>query len=200
MERAGAVALHFDVMDGSFVPNISIGIPVLESLRGITDLLLDVHLMIVHPERFVEPFLAAGADVVTFHIEAADDPLRVVERIHELGGAAGISLNPGTPVESLTPCLEACDLALIMSVEPGFGGQTFLPSAVNKLRWLDQQAGAPILEVDGGIQSENISECAAVGAQWFVAGSAIFKADDPVAAFEKLTRSVTSPQGEQASC
>ena len=185
--EAGAQMLHFDVMDGHFVPNISFGVPVLASLhKGIPSAFFDVHLMISHPLAYVEPFARAGADLINFHIEAEDDPAAVLAAIRAAGRKTGMTIKPGTPVEALYPWLDQLDLVLVMSVEPGFGGQKFMPAALDKLAALKarrQEKGlAFLLEVDGGVNAETAPLCAAAGADVLVAGSAVFAAADPAAA------------------
>lgn len=173
-EAAGAQALHLDVMDGCFVPNLTFGLPIVKAFRRLTDLPLDVHLMIAHPDRYIEQFFEAGADLLTIHSEAVDDPRPILERIRRLGAGAGIALNPSTPVESLDGCLDLCDLALVMSVPAGFGAQQFNPVVLDKIERLrDLTAGRVMLEVDGGINHTTIGRCAAAGAAYFVVGSAI---------------------------
>ena len=190
----GADFVHVDVMDGIFVPNITIGIPVVAAIRKITDLPLDVHLMIDRPVRYVEDFVKAGADFVTIHIEA-DQPqntLEALDKIHELGCKAGIVLKPKTPAEAAIPYLEKCDMILIMTVEPGFGGQKFMADQMDKVRqikeWLDDVNPECLLEVDGGVDSVTHTVCKEAGANVLVAGSAYFKAEDK-AAFVKLIQS-----------
>ena len=185
--EAGAQMLHFDVMDGHFVPNISFGVPVLASLhKGIPSAFFDVHLMISHPLAYVEPFAKAGADLINFHIEAEDDPAAVLAAIRAAGRKTGMTIKPGTPVETLYPWLDQLDLVLVMSVEPGFGGQKFMPAALDKLAALKarrQEKGlAFLLEVDGGVNAETAPLCAAAGADVLVAGSAVCAAADPAAA------------------
>ena len=174
--------VHVDVMDGIFVPNISIGIPVVQSLRQVTDLPLDVHLMIDRPIRYVEQFVKAGADYLTLHIEA-DQPqntLDALDKIHELGCKAGIVLKPRTPVEAAIPYLEKCDLVLVMTVEPGFGGQKFMhdqmPKVAQLREWLDDINPDCLVEVDGGVDANTHTICKENGADVLVAGSAYFKA------------------------
>ena len=187
MEAAGVTALHLDVMDGHFVPNISIGIPIVESVRRVTDLPLDVHLMIERPERYLEQFRKAGADAMTIHIEAVPDPRPLLDKIREMGALAGLSLNPPTPLSAIEWSLPYCDLILVMSVMPGFGGQKFDPSALDKLRTLrDRHDVDALLEVDGGINSETIGKCAEAGAELFVAGVAVFHTDDYAVTIEEL--------------
>ncbi len=177
VEKAGVTALHLDIMDGHFVPNLSFGIPVVEAIRRTTDLVLDVHLMLDNPADYVEPFRKAGADVITVHAEVLDDPRPLLERIRKLGAAAGLSFNPPMPVEQIEPFLEACDLVLVMGVMPGFGGQAFDPVALEKLSWLRDHCDA-VLEVDGGVNAETIQSCAEAGAELLVAGTAVFGAGE----------------------
>lgn len=175
--------VHVDVMDGVFVPNLSVGIPVVESIRPVTPLPLDVHLMITRPERYVERFCGAGADLVTVHVEA-DEPRGIfsaVEKIHAKGKRAGVVLKPGTPVEAALPYLEQVDLILVMTVEPGFGGQKYMDSCTEKIRQVRAaitERGLPVdVEIDGGVTAENISVPLKAGANVIVAGSAVFKGD-----------------------
>ncbi len=182
LERAGADWAHVDVMDGRFVPNMTIGPLVVKALRGATKLPLDVHLMIVEPERYVEEFAKAGADVITVHAEACTHLHRVLQQIRALGKKAGVSLNPHTPEEVLAYVLDLTDLVLVMSVNPGFGGQEFIPAALRKLRRLrsmiDATGRAIHLEVDGGIKPGTARQAIAAGADVLVAGSAVFGAKD----------------------
>ena len=184
---AGADMLHFDVMDGHFVPNISFGIPVLASLhKALPQAFYDVHLMISHPLDYVEAFAKAGANLITFHLESQDDPAAVLEAIHSAGCQAGLSVKPGTPVEEVFPYLDQLELVLVMSVEPGFGGQKFMPMALDKLKTLSQECRrrgrTPYLEVDGGVDAVTAPLCTAAGANLLVAGSAVFGAADPAQA------------------
>jgi ribulose-phosphate 3-epimerase len=192
LEQAGATAIHVDVMDGYFVPNLSFGMPIVKALRQLTDLVLDVHLMIVDPGRYVEEFAALGADSLTIHVEATDDPRGVLEEIRALGAAPGISLNPDTPIESLADCLDLCDLVLVMSVEAGFGGQAFNPIALEKLKRLRERVKPEVLlEVDGGINETTIRLCAEAGADLFVAGTALLGQEDYDHAFRELSSAAT---------
>jgi ribulose-phosphate 3-epimerase len=189
LEAGGARALHLDVMDGCFVPNLTFGLPVVAGLRRLTDLPLDVHLMIREPSRYLQQFSDAGADCLTVHIEAVEEPRRVLEQIRDLGAAAGIALNPATPVQSLNGCLDLCDLVLVMSVPAGFGGQEFHEVALDKLAAVRKRADhQALLEVDGGVNETTIERCAAAGAQLYVAGSAVFGSDDYGRAMEQLNR------------
>jgi len=176
LEEAGVGALHLDVMDGNFVPNLTYGMPIIKGLRRLTELPLDVHLMIERPERFVSQFFEAGADLITIHVEAAGEPRSTLQQIRELGAGAGIALNPDTPLDRIEGCLDLCDLVLVMSVAAGFGGQSFQPVALDKLERLRGLVGDDVLlEVDGGINDETIRACAEAGAHLFVVGSAIFR-------------------------
>jgi ribulose-phosphate 3-epimerase len=179
---AGADIIHIDVMDGHFVPNLTIGPLVVKALRRITDRPLDVHLMIENPDRYLEEFAAAGADWITVHVETGYHLHRTVGRIRELGKKCGVVLNPATPLSSLKWVLEEVDLVMLMSVNPGFGGQSFIPSALEKIKQLKEMIdahGLPVgIEVDGGITPANIGAVAAAGANIFVAGSAIFGQPD----------------------
>jgi ribulose-phosphate 3-epimerase len=193
LEAAGVQGLHLDVMDGCFVPNLTFGLPIVEAIRRLTDLPLDTHLMIVQPERYVDRFIDAGADVVTFHIEAVDDPRPLLARIRERGVGAGIALNPATPLAEIEGCLDLCDLVLVMSVPAGFGGQSFDEVALDKLvRLRDLVPADVMLEVDGGVNERTIARCAAAGARYFVAGSAIFRHDDYTAVVRRLTELASS--------
>ncbi len=189
LEPAGVKGLHLDVMDGCFVPNLTFGLPVLEGLRRLTTLLLDVHLMICQPARYIERFYAAGADCLTVHIEAVERPREMLQQIRDLGAAAGIALNPATPISSLEGCLDLCDLVLVMSVPAGFGGQPFHEVAWDKLAHVRAIAGRDVLlEVDGGVNVSTIERCAKAGAGLFVAGSAIFGSNDYAEAVQQLDR------------
>ena len=180
--------LHVDVMDGRFVPNITIGHVVVEAIRKRTRLPLDCHLMIVEPERYVGDFIAAGADIVTVHAEASPHLQRVLTQIREAGARAGVALNPSTPPDVLEYVLDDLDLVLVMSVNPGFGGQLFIPSAYAKIRRIRQMLGARAVEVsvDGGVKRDHVRPLADAGATVLVAGSAIFGAPDPAAAVKEM--------------
>jgi ribulose-phosphate 3-epimerase len=188
VEAAGADLLHVDVMDGHFVPNLSIGPPVIESIRKRTRLPLDVHLMIEEPERWVETYIKSGADYVTVHVEASAHLERTLTLIREAGARSGVALNPSTPPEVLQYVLDDLDLVLVMSVNPGFGGQSFIPTTYEKIRRLRARlADRPVLvSVDGGVTADNAGPLAQAGATVLVAGSAIFGAADPAAALGAL--------------
>lgn len=188
-------ALHLDVMDGQMVPNLSFGIPVVAGLRRHVDVPLDVHLMINTPDKYVEAFFEAGADAITIHGEAvmeSESTVETLDRIRELGAAAGIAINPQTPLESIEECVGHCDLVLIMSVNAGFGGQSFQPVALEKLKSARSMFGPDvILEVDGGVNRETIAGCAAYGAEFLVVGSAITRSDDYAASVSELNNLMT---------
>ncbi len=179
--RGGADYLHFDVMDGMFVPSISFGMPVLKCVAGKTEMFLDVHLMIVEPERYVEEFVKSGADLVTVHLETLKEPEKVIGRIHALGVKAGLAINPETPAERIRPYLPMIDMALVMSVHPGFGGQAYIPSSDEKIAqiasWIREDKLSADLEIDGGIKMENVERVVSLGANVIVAGSAVFQGD-----------------------
>jgi ribulose-phosphate 3-epimerase len=194
VESAGADLLHVDVMDGRFVPNITIGPPVVAAIRKRTRLPLDVHLMIVEPERYVPEFVAAGADMVTVHLEACTHLQRALAQIRELGAKAGVALNPSTPASALDYVLDELDLVLVMSVNPGFGGQSFIPSAHRKIREIRALLGArPVdVSVDGGVKASLAKSLAVDGASVLVAGSAIFGATDPGEALRAIRAAATA--------
>ena len=187
VEAAGCEVLHLDVMDGHFVPNISFGVPVIASLRKATKLVLDAHLMIAEPERYAEAFAQSGCDLLTFHIEVAEDPMAMVKHIRNLGVGVGVSLNPDTPASSIDSIIEEVDLVLVMSVWPGFGGQSFMPKVLPKTEELATRLRSDQrLEIDGGIDKQTIASAAAAGADLFVAGTAVFRQNDPPSAMSEL--------------
>lgn len=187
---AGAEYVHIDVMDGSFVPEITLGAGIVRAVRPVTDAVFDVHLMVEHPETQIASFAEAGADIITFHVEAARHPHRIIQAIHAAGCRAGISLNPGTPPVMVEEFLQDVDLVLVMSVNPGYGGQKFIPAALNKLRRLrramDECGSKAELEVDGGVTVDNAQEIIDAGATVLVAGSAVYKSNDIPAAIKAL--------------
>ncbi len=180
-EEAGADLIHVDVMDGRFVPNISLGVVVVEALKRSTRLFLDVHLMIVEPERHIEAFAKAGADGITIHAEATPHAHRAIEQIHSLGKQAGLAINPATPLDFFKPVMPALDLALLMAVNPGFGGQKFIPESLARLQDLkslrDSLNPRCLIEVDGGINAATAAQVVAAGADILVAGTAVFSGD-----------------------
>ncbi len=188
LKAAGALLMHWDVMDGHFVPNLSYGAPLIRSLRDGTDLIFDAHLMIQEPGRYLDDFLKAGCEIITIHAEADGSPAEVLRQIRSADRVAGLAINPQTPVSAVIPLLPACDLVLVMSVEPGFGGQKFMPVALEKLEELRSRvAPGTLLAVDGGIGPETITQTAQAGATYFVAGSAIFDEENYASAIRNLT-------------
>ncbi len=181
VDRAGAQYLHFDVMDGVFVPSISFGLPVLKSIRSASDIIYDVHLMIVDPIRYIKEFVDSGADIITFHLEAAEDPAAVIDEIHKYGKKAGMAIKPGTDVKELLPYLDKVDMILVMTVEPGFGGQKLIPETLEKIKsareLLNDKGLDTDIQVDGGITKDNLNEVLEAGANVIVAGSSIFIGD-----------------------
>lgn len=181
IEQTGSDMVHIDVMDGLFVPNITVGFPVIQAIRKTTDMILDVHLMIDRPLRYVAKFVASGADYVTIHTEAdtEENNLQALRTIRALGGKAGVSIKPGTPAEAVLPYLPLCDLILVMTVEPGFGGQKFMTEVMPKLKqirtWLDEAGSECLLSVDGGVDRSTAPLCKKNGATLLVAGTAFFK-------------------------
>ncbi len=187
VEKGGADLLHLDVMDGHFVPNLTIGLPVVKSIRGVSKLPFDAHLMITDPLKYAPRFAEAGADSITFHAECSSDMVATARQIRELGVGVGVCINPQTPAEVIFEVLEEVDLVLVMSVHPGFGGQEFMPEVLEKAKMLRERMKTDQwLQIDGGIDQQTIGEAAAAGANCFVAGVAIFRADDPAKAISDL--------------
>ncbi|MEK6803993.1 MAG: ribulose-phosphate 3-epimerase [Nitrospirota bacterium] len=190
VEDAGADWLHIDVMDGHFVPNLTVGPPIVEALRKVTTLPLDVHLMMTNPDAFIGEFAEAGADYLTVHVETCPHLHRTVQSIKERGVKAGVTLNPATPAGTLSEIVRDADLILIMSVNPGFGGQKFIASSLHKIAevraLIDRTGSRALLEVDGGVKPDNVKEILAAGAEVLVAGSAVFSTDDYAAAITAL--------------
>lgn len=181
IDEAGSEYIHIDVMDGIFVPSISYGMPVIKSIRKATKRVFDVHLMITEPERYINEFVESGADIITFHVEATKEPEKVIDMIHEKGLKAGISVKPKTPLEAIEPYLEKIDMLLIMSVEPGFGGQAYIEGSTEKIKAAREMVKTHGLltdiQVDGGINLQNLPEVLEAGANIIVAGSSVFKGD-----------------------
>jgi ribulose-phosphate 3-epimerase len=190
IEAGGASVLHFDVMDGQFVPNITIGLPVLKSVRKVTSLTIDAHLMIEEPSRYAVKFVEAGADMVSVHVEADVHLQRTLTAIREAGGKAGVAINPATPLAALEEALPYADFILLMSVNPGFGGQKFIPTSLDKLRRLRRMIAerglSTRIEIDGGIDAGNINKIVEAGAEIIVAGSAVFGGGKPTEAVKEL--------------
>ena len=190
VERAGASLLHVDVMDGRFVPNITVGLPVVKAISRATQLPIDAHLMIVEPARYVESFVEAGAQMVSIHIEADPHAHRTLTAIRAAGAQAGIAINPATSLSVLEEAIKFVDFVLVMSVNPGFGGQEFISSSLDKVRrlrkMLDERGSKARIEIDGGIDQDNVAEVAGAGAEIIVSGSAIFGAPDPAVALREL--------------
>ena len=190
IERGGADWVHVDVMDGCFVPNLTFGIPLIRALKKLTTLPLDVHLMVEQPEKYIDDFAGAGAAVFTFHPEATIHVQRQLARVRERGMRAGLALNPGTPVSLIEDVMDDLDLVLVMSVNPGYGGQRYIPASTGKIRkvrtLLDARGSQAVLEVDGGITVETIRQAWEAGAGTFVAGTAVFGASDPAGAIARL--------------
>ena len=190
IERAGADMVHLDVMDGAFVSNMSFGMPIVEALRKKSGMVFDVHLMIAAPDKYIERFIDAGADIVTFHYEATDKPAELLKLIRSRGKRAAISIKPKTPASAIYPYLELCDMVLVMTVEPGYGGQALIPEMLDKVKELRAEInrrGLDIdIQVDGGINEKNAKDAVAAGANVLVAGSAVFKAEDRKGAIDAL--------------
>jgi len=187
LEAAGARTLHWDVMDGHFVPNLSYGAMLIASARKRTNLFFDAHLMVAEPGAYLDDFVQAGCDAVTVHVEAVSEPFAILQRIRAAGVLAGVAINPKTPVERIADVLPQCDVVLVMSVEPGFGGQKFLPEVLPKVRQLRGMVSPKTaISIDGGIGPATIQEAARSGANWFVTGSAIFDQSDYAAALREM--------------
>ena len=193
VELAGAEYIHLDVMDGQFVPNISFGAPVISAVRKSTSAVFDVHLMIVDPQRYIDDFISAGADLITIHYESCEDPLSTLKYIRSKGKLSAVAIKPKTDVSVVYPLLDYVDMVLIMTVEPGFGGQKLIPETVEKVRalkaYMDEKGYALDIQVDGGITTENLPDVIKAGANVIVAGSAIFRAADPAAAVTQMKNS-----------
>jgi ribulose-phosphate 3-epimerase len=204
VEAGGAALIHIDVMDGHFVPNITIGPAVTAAVRRVTELPLDCHLMIEEPTRYVEAFVEAGAEMVSVHVEADRHLHRTVNRIRALGAKAGVVLNPATPLSVLGDILSDADFVLLMSVNPGFGGQSFIPSVLDKARelrrWIDRDRLETRIEIDGGVNLENLEQVAAAGVDMIVAGSAVFQSGDVRGTAEAMVRRLAALAQRERSC
>ncbi len=190
--------LHLDVMDGHFVPNISFGIPVIEALRTATDVYFDCHIMTTNPDAYLPELAKAGINLATMHIEAIPDPRRAMERARDNGLDFGLVINPGTPFEAIAHYVEECDVVVVMSVEPGYGGQSFIPDVLSKVEaareWVESRGLQADIQVDGGITPENAGKAISAGATVLVAGTAVFRADDPLTAVEALRRAAETDE------
>lgn len=186
VEKCGAEYLHIDVMDGHFVPNITLGPVVVQCLRPFCKSVFDVHLMIENPEEYIDAFADAGADIITIHLESTDDVKGAIDKIHAKGKKAGITVKPKTPVEAVFPYVDAVEMVLIMSVEPGFGGQSLIPECLDKIRVLREKYPNLDIEIDGGVKVDNIDKVYESGANIIVAGSAVFCSDDPAKVIESM--------------
>lgn len=188
--------LHFDVMDGHYVENISFGLPVIDSLRRHTDLKFYTHLMITNPESFIKAFADAGSDIITFHVECSDDPMALIDEIHSYGCKAGVAIHPDTPIEKILPFADKCELLLVMTVRPGFGGQEFMPESLDRIRAvrkaIDDAGSSAWLSVDGGINKNTIKTVYDAGARMFVTGSSVFGQEDPGKACAELSSCITT--------
>lgn len=188
--------LHFDVMDGHYVDNISFGLPVIQSIRKYTVLKFYTHLMITNPEKYIKAFADAGSDIITFHVECADDPTALIDEIHSYGCEAGVAIHPDTPIDVILPFADKCELLLVMTVRPGFGGQDFMPESLSRIKTvrkaIDEAGSSAWLSVDGGINKDTIKTVYDAGASMFVTGSAVFGAEDPAKACCELSSCITA--------